>query len=673
MRWLRLLLLSCLAAVLSACFDNQDFHLKRQAAKPAVESPTLLAGVAEVDITPPPGIPKFGYASWATEGDGFRTRLKTRAFYIKPKTGEPIAIAQIDLGSGSEILHHRVAELIAEKTDIQFNGLALLPTHTHTGPGQFLGSNIYNLFGSNEPGFDPAVYEFLAQNIASAVISAYDTRRPAKIATGSLDVWGLTRNRAIVPYLANDNVVDKTATAERKFHAINPALYMVRIDALDDTSGQYKPLGAFSNFSIHGTSIPEFTKPYGADLWGYLSEEVEWRIKQTYAPSWQPVHGGFEGTHADMAPAVRFGMLGYIESRRIGVSLGEKAWELFHSLDDKLKDDVVIRSALREINVLEQPGIDGHQLCDHAIMGNALIGAPTEHESPVLGYLPFVRMGWPRWIFTEGCQGHKRWFLSYLQKWVMPADYYPYRLDIQLLQVDDLAFVGLPFEITVETGRRISEQVQKVFDDSDDPVAHVAIASLANGFFGYATTPEEYSQQWYEGGHTIYGPSTAPFLAAHSTALAKDLVKQGNLIDAPDTWDFRLITQHYFPQPQSSSGKRVTVMEPRFFDAEINRENRWIFRWKDLPAGNISLNKPLVHIEASDDGQHWVPLQENGRPVNDEGYDIGVRYLGEMDEQHMATYEAEWFNPQFAGESRRYRFVIAERDGQPVYYSSPFH
>lgn len=672
MRWIRIFLLSCLTLMLSACFKNEVFHLKRTVAKPAENTATLMAGVAEVDITPPPGIPKFGYASWATEGDGFRTRLKARAFYIKPKTGEPIAIAQVDLGSGSEILHHRIAELIAEKTDIQFNNLALLPTHTHTGPGQFLGSNIYNLFGSNEPGFDPAVYNFLAENIANALISAYQTRRSAKIATGSIDVWGLTRNRAIIPYLANDSIADKNPSAEKKFHAINPALYMVRIDALDE-SGQYKPLGAFSNFSIHGTSIPEFNKPYGADLWAYLSQEVEWKIKQKYAPSWQPVHGGFEGTHADMAPAVRFGLLGYIESRRIGTSLGEKAWELFSSLDDKLKDDVVIRSALREVNVLEQPGTDGHQLCDHAIMGNALVGAPTEHESPVLGYLPFIRMGWPRWIFTDGCQGHKRWFLSYLQKWVMPADYYPYRLDLQLLQIDDMAFVGLPFEITLETGRRISEQVRKVFDESDDPVNHVAIASLANGFFGYATTPEEYAEQWYEGGHTIYGPSTAPFLAAHSASLAKELVTKGNFIDSPEEWDFSLITQHYFPETQTTTGTRTVLLEPRFLDSEVNRENRWIFRWKDVPIGNIALNQPLLHIEFSEDGQHWAALEQNGRPVSDEGYDVGVRYLGETDDLNMASYEAQWYNPEFSNDKRRYRFVVAARNDQAVFYSSPFH
>ena len=36
----------------------------------------LLAGAAEVDITPPPGMPKAGFSRNAHDGRGFRTRLR---------------------------------------------------------------------------------------------------------------------------------------------------------------------------------------------------------------------------------------------------------------------------------------------------------------------------------------------------------------------------------------------------------------------------------------------------------------------------------------------------------------------------------------------------------------------------------------------------------------------
>jgi hypothetical protein len=43
----------------------------------------LLAGAAEVDITPPPGIPKAGYSRNAHTGSGFRTRLRARHWLAK--------------------------------------------------------------------------------------------------------------------------------------------------------------------------------------------------------------------------------------------------------------------------------------------------------------------------------------------------------------------------------------------------------------------------------------------------------------------------------------------------------------------------------------------------------------------------------------------------------------
>ena len=55
---------------------------------------TAQAGIAERDITPPPGLPKFGYSAWAREADGFRTRLKARAFYLQGPDQAPLAIVQ---------------------------------------------------------------------------------------------------------------------------------------------------------------------------------------------------------------------------------------------------------------------------------------------------------------------------------------------------------------------------------------------------------------------------------------------------------------------------------------------------------------------------------------------------------------------------------------------------
>ena len=59
----------------------------------------------------------------------------------------------------------------------------------------------------------------------------YNDWRPAKIATGSAEVYGFTRNRSISAYRANKNA---DADNARDIHkAVNAGMHMVRVDCLD--------------------------------------------------------------------------------------------------------------------------------------------------------------------------------------------------------------------------------------------------------------------------------------------------------------------------------------------------------------------------------------------------------------------------------------------------------
>ena len=133
----------------------------------------LLAGAAQRDITPPPGMPKAGYSSNAHDGTGFRTRLRARVVHLRAGRTS-LAIVQCDLLGGSSVLQHLVAQRIAQSTDIGIAGLMIGATHTHAGPGQFLGTDFYNRFASNRAGFDPRWTSFLVGQITDAVIEAHD-------------------------------------------------------------------------------------------------------------------------------------------------------------------------------------------------------------------------------------------------------------------------------------------------------------------------------------------------------------------------------------------------------------------------------------------------------------------------------------------------------------------
>lgn len=631
----------------------------------------LMAGVAKVDITPPPGLPKAGYSSNGRNAKGFRTRLYARVFYLKPKEGEPLVVVQTDLLAGSSILQRLVASRVGAQTDIRPHNLAIMATHTHAGPGNYLGSNFYNRFAANQGGFDPDWTNFLADRISSAVIDAWNHRAPATIAVGRTDLFGMTRNRSLIPHLRNTTVTNKRPDAHQKYAAINPALHMVRIDAVD-TDGKPKPLGAFSTFSIHGTGIPNTEEAYNADVWAWIEQEVEWGIRQEYKPSWEPVHGPFEGTHGDMAPDLHPGMAGYLESRRIGTAIGQKALELLKSLDGKGKEEVVLKSAFREIDLFQQPEAGEAAVCKRPYVGGALLGGAFENVTPGLVKVPPFAPGIPRFLFQAGCQAQKRVILSrLLQPVVLPTADFPHVLPMQLLRIDDMLLMALPFEITTESGRRIENAVRDGWQQGGGSITHVAVSSVANEYFGYATTPEEYSRQNYEGGHTLYGPGTVPYLMTQTRQLALDMAISGNISGLMEERRFDLRTVRYMPTATTVKSTRKALEDPQYRDAKANAEGYWQFFWKDVPPDRILWHEPLVRVEVSDDGEKWKLLEKQGRPVNDEGYDVGVYYRGDTSDGY-GRYEARWFNPLFDGGKRFLRFVIAPREDQPELASPVF-
>jgi neutral ceramidase len=471
-------------------------------ALPAVEG--LLAGAAEVDITPPPGMPKAGYSANARDGDGFRTRLRARVLHLRAGTVS-IAIVHCDLLGGSAVLQHLVADAIADRTDIPLAGLMIGATHTHAGPGQFLGSDFYNRFASNRSGFDPAWTAFLVERISDATVEAFTTRAPARLAVGTTKVFGLTRNRSLDPHVTNDTVDDKRQEPQRKYVSVNPELHVVRVDHADGA-----PLAATVVFSIHGTGISQRTNEYNADVWAYLVAEMADRCPDI------AVIGTIEGTHADVAPAIRPGLAGHLEAARIGRGVGAEAVALYERLGPELSDDIALGCGFREIDLSAHREIDGITLPRRPAVGAALVAGAKENVTPVIHRFPPFRAGFPKRWYRAGSAHTHKWVLGsrLLQPALIPLRQFPHIIPIQVLRVANHTVVGLPFEVTTEAGRRIERAI------GGGPVI---VSSVANEYMGYVTTPEEYTRQYYEGGHTIYGPNTQPFLTAHAVRLAGEV------------------------------------------------------------------------------------------------------------------------------------------------------
>jgi neutral ceramidase len=608
--------------------------------RPAPEIPHvdgLLAGAAEVDITPPPGMPKAGYSSNARDGNGFRTRLRGRVLHLRAGVAS-LAIVQCDLLGGSAVLQHLVADAIANDTDIPLAGLMIGATHTHAGPGQFLGNDFYNRFASNRAGFDPAWTQFLVDRLSAAVRAAYEGRRPARLAIGARPVFGLTRNRSLDPYVHNETIADKREEPQRKFASINPALHVVRVDGHDGSK-----IGATVIFSVHGTGISRHTHEYNADVWAYLVAEMRARVAGA------PVIGTIEGTHADVAPAIRPGLAGHLEAARVGRGVGAVAAALYDALGAELRDEVELGCAFREVDLARDRRIDGIELPRRPAVGAALVAGAKENETPVIHRVPPFRAGHPkRRVSTKNPHGEK-WILGsrWLQPAVIPLRAFPHVLPVQVLRIGAHTVVGLPFEVTIESGRRIAAATGGAHADQ------VIVSSVANEYTGYVTTPEEYRRQYYEGGHTIYGPNTLAFLAAHAAALARALDTVPVVSDPLPVRSFDLKVHRYLAVPEAHPPARQFATAVRFVDPTATELGYWTIEWTDAAPGNLHWHEPLVRVE------------------NDAGDVVADDQWGAIEVSHLGDhrYRARWYDPAFGV---AHRFVLCANADRPEMRSDLF-
>lgn len=540
------------------------------------EVPAFRAGFGRADITPPPGPGLFGYGPEGRRAEGFRQRLHARALVVEDARGERLALVTAELGAIPTLLHRRVAEALLHRhpdgLGLGADRLFLAATHTHAGPGNFMGG-IFDRRASSVAGHDPLLLDYLVDGIVEAVEAAHLDLAPAAMAWGRAPVWGLTRNRSILPFEANDPGVwppyAPPAGLPATSRAVDPELLVVRVDRRRP-DGLLEPRGALVLFSIHGTAVPSANTLYDADLHGVVSRAVEAHMRAGEAPMRaaagegrgtrsRPVVLFASGAAGDLSPAVPPSTRcpvarkrGWVptplaalspnagwawveppadssdacvqgavrEMEALGGALAREVTGLFDVLSADLRDDVTVA---RNWSVLAPGGEEG--LCGTPEVGSATAGGVADGVTRLQG-----RMGIREGRTDPGrrsCQAPKVRFLGPLQRWVAPAPEFPGDAPFGVLRLGDLLIGTVPGEVTYTAGARMrAAMTAEAASRGMDP-GGVALLTLTNGYLYYTATREEYGLQFYEGSSTLYGPGQAETFARRLGELVAGLPEDG--------------------------------------------------------------------------------------------------------------------------------------------------
>jgi hypothetical protein len=92
------------------------------------------AGVAVIDITPPPGIWMAGYAARKCPAQGVALPLHAKALALEDEHGRRAVLLTADLLGVTAAMTSRVAEAVRRRHGLAREGLLVNASHTHSGP-----------------------------------------------------------------------------------------------------------------------------------------------------------------------------------------------------------------------------------------------------------------------------------------------------------------------------------------------------------------------------------------------------------------------------------------------------------------------------------------------------------------------------------------------------------
>jgi neutral ceramidase len=480
-------------AMLGSCFGNDRYNVGRGIYD-------ITGSAAELGM--------MGYAMVEQKTAGIHMRLRSRAFVIQsPCNGKRVVYVSADLGQVFQSVKQGVIQKLAAAYGDAYSdeNVMISATHTHSGPGGYSHYALYNL---TILGYDQQNYDTIVNGIYQSIVRAHNNMRSSTITLGSADVQDASMNRSPTAY-------DKNPAAERSRYTSNVDKKMT---LLRFTGTDGRELGLLNWFAVHATNIGNKNRLISGDNKGYASYRFE-KLKNTNYSSADTFVAAFANSNeGDVSPNL-WGVPDNVNDFNRTYTIANRQFDaantIYNSAGRDLAGGVDYRHAYVDYSNItvgaEYTGTSSKKTCKAAI-GMSMIAGSTE-DGPGVSFvsegLMYDGVSWPYFTLVPEDQAcHDKKVVLLPTGRMTPYPWTPEVLPVHIMRIGNLAIVGVPFEITTMSGRRLRETIATEL--KQDGITDVVIAGLADAYAGYVSTPEEYAAQQYEGASTHFGPNQLP-------------------------------------------------------------------------------------------------------------------------------------------------------------------
>lgn len=493
------------------------------------------------------GLGMMGYGQPHNIVKDVATPLLVRALVLSDQA-QTIVHVHLELAFASMAVKEGLLSNLQERYPewkLSHASLLVTATHTHSAPG---GYSHYPFYNFTVPGFQKEVFRRIIDGALEAVEDAARSLAKGKLVFGEVSISpnkDVAFNRSMSAYSNNP---EAKANA-KNFEAIDRRM---RGLLLESETGELR--GILNWFGVHCTSVSSFNQSIHHDNKGVAAALFEHHYPGTVAFFLQSAAGDvspnyvwdkkiklMRGRFEDQYDSAAYnGELQFREAERISsgteVSGAIRCAQTFFDMPAVTADPAHGIAFFK--GTLEGPGMPPSLAPGLKVWARA-VRTVKQHKSE--SDERFYREQAPKEIMLDHRTGS---FLGVpfgfwkvapkipdpiLQAFQSAAKansietkpWVPAIIPFQLIRLGSLLIATVPGEITTTAARRLEDRLKEAALGLE--ISDVIITSYANGYMGYVTTPEEYDQQCYEGGHTVYGRNTLRGITMALEGLVKEL------------------------------------------------------------------------------------------------------------------------------------------------------